>query len=68
MNKNQRIVVEWLTNSELNYMDNLHELEGSFDESETAWDELEGYIHAINKRFGTDFRLNREPVKEGKQS
>lgn len=35
MNKNQRIVVEWLTNSELNYMHNLVELEEGFDESET---------------------------------
>lgn len=35
MNKNQSIVVEWLTNSELNYMHNLVELEEGFDESET---------------------------------
>lgn len=40
MTKNQRIVVEWLINSELNYMDNLHELEGSFDESETIPEEV----------------------------
>lgn len=40
MTKNQRIVVEWLTNSELNYMDNLHELEEGFDESETIPEEV----------------------------
>lgn len=38
------------------------------EEIEMAWDELEEYIHAINKRFGTDFRLNRGPAKDGEQS
>ncbi|WP_028547214.1 hypothetical protein [Paenibacillus taiwanensis] len=40
MNKNQRIVVEWLTNCNLNFMDNLVELEGSFDDSGTIPEEV----------------------------
>lgn len=40
MNKNQRIVVEWLTDSKLNYMDNLAELQGGFDDSETIPEEV----------------------------
>ncbi len=40
MNKNQKIVVKWLTNSESNFLDNLHELEGDFDLSETIPSEV----------------------------
>jgi len=40
MKKNQRIVVKWLTESDLNFIDNIHELEAGFDESETIPDEV----------------------------
>ncbi|GAC42817.1 hypothetical protein [Paenibacillus popilliae] len=35
-------------------------------EYEMAWDELEGYIHAVNKRFATDFALKR--VRAGEET
>ncbi|MEK5183335.1 hypothetical protein [Paenibacillus sp. FSL P4-0288] len=44
MNKNQKIVVEWLSNSQLNFMDNLVELDGCFesipDDVGCAYEEL----------------------------
>jgi len=48
MNKNQRIVTEWLTNSEFNYMDNLHELEEGFGESETIPQEVSEAYQALS--------------------